>query len=218
MKTAVMKLEEIQPAAYNPRVELKPGDPEFESLGNSLDKFGLAVPLIVNERTGVLISGHQRLNVLKAQGIPEAEVILVDLDESQEKLLNVAMNKIDGDWDYIKLRELFDDITAEGMDDLKYTGFSESELQNLYESFDDEISEEADQKESRGDEPKERDEAPGDQDEEPEREFTIYLSFPTKEAAEGWLKGKGIETEYKGTARNITVKMEGIEYGTGNQN
>ena len=107
METAIMKLEDISPADYNPRKTLKPGDQEYEALKNSLDRFGLAEPLIYNKRTGTLISGHQRLNVLKDSGAQEAEVVLVDLDEQQEKLLNIAMNKIEGDWDYKKLETLF---------------------------------------------------------------------------------------------------------------
>ena len=65
METAIMKLEDISPADYNPRKTLKPGDQEYESLKNSLDRFGLAEPLIYNKRTGTLISGHQRLMSLK---------------------------------------------------------------------------------------------------------------------------------------------------------
>lgn len=219
MKTAVMKLSEIKPAAYNPRVELKPGDAEYESLGNSLEKFGLAVPLIVNERTGTMISGHQRLNVMKSQGVQEAEVILVDLDDSQEKLLNVALNKIDGDWDYIRLKELFTDITAEGSEDLKYTGFSYEEVQNLYSDVEELSPEEFDPQEEGTDTGGAKRES-GDQeeaDDSGEREFNIFLSFPTKEAATKWMRERGITAEYTGASRNITVRMEGIEYDTGNQ-
>ena len=113
MKTAIMKLKDIRPAAYNPRVTLKPGDAEYEALKNSLERFGVAEPLIVNETTGNLVSGHQRLNVLKASGAQEVEVVLVEMDEEQEKLLNIAMNKIDGEWDYKKLEALFDEISAD---------------------------------------------------------------------------------------------------------
>ena len=96
MKTAIMKLTEITPAEYNPRKTLKPGDTEYEALKNSLERFGVAEPLIVNEATGNLVSGHQRLNVLLEMGVEEVEVVLVKLDEDQEKLLNIAMNKIEG--------------------------------------------------------------------------------------------------------------------------
>lgn len=120
-----MKLEDINPAPYNPRVELQPGDTQYEALKNSLGRFGLVEPLVVNRRTGNLISGHQRLNVLKAQGIEEAEVIVADLDEEAEKAANIAMNKIEGEWDYDKLNDIlagFDEELAE------ISGFAADEL------------------------------------------------------------------------------------------
>lgn len=214
METAVMKLKDITPAAYNPRKTLKPGDMEYEALQNSLERFGLVEPLVFNRTTGKLVSGHQRLNVLKAQGAEEAEVVLVEMDEEQEKLLNIAMNKIDGEWDYDKLEELFEDISAE---DIKFTGFTPEELNNLFDSDLPDWSEEGTTEEKTE---KEADEEKADE-ETPEKpaalkEFNIFLSFPSKELAEKWLKDRGVEEEFQGTARNITIRMEGIDYGTGN--
>lgn len=213
MRTAIMKLKDIRPAAYNPRVTLKPGDKEYEALKNSLERFGVAEPLIVNETTGNLVSGHQRLNVLKANGETEVEVVLVEMDEDKEKLLNIALNKIDGEWDYKKLEAMFEEIEA---DDIKFTGFEPEELQNL---FDDGVPDWDDTGENTEDQEKEADGEP--EAETPEKpaalkEFNIFLSFPTKEAAEKWLKERGVDLEYQGTARNITIRMEGLDYGTGN--
>lgn len=208
MKTAVMKLEDICPAAYNPRVTLRPGDTEYEALKNSLERFGMAEPLIVNTTTGNLISGHQRLNVLRAGKAKEAEVVLVEMDAEKEKLLNIAMNKIEGDWDYKKLEALFEEISA---DDIKFTGFTPEELDNLFDGGEPEWEEDEDKKDEGSQEKKEDPEKPAAL-----REFSIFLSFPQKEQAEKWLKDRGIETEFQGTARNITIRMEGLGYGTGN--
>ena len=213
MKTAIMKLEDIRPAAYNPRVELKPGDKEWEALKNSLDRFGVAEPLIVNTVTGNLISGHQRLNVLKASGAKEAEAVVVELDPEKEKLLNIALNKIDGYWDYDKLEALFSEFEASN---IPFTGFDEKEVENLFGdeepewgSGDEDAQEEAATASAEG--------TDGQEPEAPEeaQEFSIFLSFPTKELAEKWLEGKGVELKYKGAARNITIRMEGLEYGAG---
>lgn len=216
MKTAIMKLAEITPAEYNPRKRLEPGDKEYDALKNSLERFGVAEPLVVNERTGKLVSGHQRLNVLLEMGVGEVEVVLVELDEEQEKLLNIAMNKIEGDWDYKKLEALFSEISAE---DIKFTGFSEEEVQNLFDDGggdpdfgDDESEEDGDAEEE--DDDQEREE-PAEK-EPPQRDFTIFLSFPAKEKAEKWLKDRGVDLEFEGTARNITIRMEGLDYGAGN--
>lgn len=212
MKTAIMKLKDIRPAAYNPRVTLKPGDKDYEALKNSLERFGVAEPLIVNETTGNLVAGHQRLNVLKASGATEVEVVLVKMDEGKEKLLNIALNKIDGEWDYKKLEAMFEEIEA---DDIKFTGFTLEELNNLFdEGLPDWDADEEDAEEQEKDTEEPETETP----EKPAalKEFNIFLSFPTKEAAEEWLKDRGIELEYQGTARNITIRMEGLDYGTGN--
>lgn len=212
MKTAIMKLKDIRPAAYNPRVTLKPGDAEYEALKNSLERFGVAEPLIVNETTGNLVSGHQRLNVLKASGAQEVEVVLVEMDEEQEKLLNIAMNKIDGEWDYKKLEALFDEISA---DDIKFTGFTPEELDNLFDGGT------PDWGDGEGSESTDGDDAGDEKPETPEKpavlkEFNIFLSFPSKELAEKWLADRGVDLTYAGTARNITIRMEGLDYGTGN--
>lgn len=213
MKTAIMKLKDIRPVAYNPRVTLKPGDTEYEALKNSLERFGVAEPLIVNETTGNLVSGHQRLNVLKASGAQEVEVVLVEMDGEQEKLLNIAMNKIDGEWDYKKLEALFDEIEA---DDIKFTGFTPEELDNLFDAGtpdwgDGEGEDGTDGETDAGDEKPETPEKP-----QVLKEFNIFLSFPSKELAEKWLADRGVDLTYAGTARNITIRMEGLDYGTGN--
>lgn len=211
MKTAIMDLKDINPAKYNPRVQLKPGDQEWDALKNSLDRFGVATPLVVNETTGNLVSGHQRLAVLKQSGETRVEVVLIQMDEDKEKLLNVALNKIEGEWDEEKLKELFDEVDDE---DIKFTGFTEEDIEALYDGEEpdydeDEEPEEQEEKDSSSKEEKE--------EKDPDlREFSVFLSFSTKEAAEAWLEEHGVETEYQGTSRNITIKMEGLKYGAGN--
>lgn len=95
-----IKLADVKPAAYNPRRQLKPGEKEYEALKASISRWSLVEPLVVNLRTGNLVGGHQRYNVLLDLGHTEAEAAVVDLDEKQEKLLNVALNRIEGQWDY----------------------------------------------------------------------------------------------------------------------
>ena len=174
----------------------------------------MAEPLIVNKATERLISGHQRLNVLKASGIKEAEVVLVELNEDQEKLLNIALNKIDGDWDYEKLENLFEDIKA---DDIKFTGFTPEELRNLFDSdFSDLEGDEEKKSQDVGDKDKNNKNLDIPEESSMLKEFNIFLSFPTKEIAEKWLKDREINLGYSGTTRNITIKMEGLAYGARN--
>ena len=82
-------LSSLNPAPYNPRVQLKPGDAEFESLRRSMGSFGCVEPLVWNTRTGHLVGGHQRLAVLKAAGATETDVSVVDLPLAREQALNL---------------------------------------------------------------------------------------------------------------------------------
>ena len=75
------KVTELLPADYNPRKDLKPGDPEYEKLKRSIEQFGYVEPVIWNERTGRVVGGHQRLKVLQDSGITEIECVVVDLPE-----------------------------------------------------------------------------------------------------------------------------------------
>lgn len=120
----------IEPAHYNPRIDLKPGDEDYDLLAKGMEEFGLVEPLVWNERTGRLVGGHQRLKILVDQGQTEADVSVVNLDETREKALNVALNKIGGDWDRPKLKDLLEELDT-GALDMELTGWTEDALAEL---------------------------------------------------------------------------------------
>ena len=131
MKIKTFKLTELNPAKYNPRKELKPGDKEFEKLKNSIENFGYVELIVVNEgNKNTVISGHQRLNVLKHLGKTEAECVVVNLDEASEKALNIAMNKVTGEWNEQLLADLIVDLQNVNFD-LDLTGFEVPEIEQL---------------------------------------------------------------------------------------
>ena len=72
-------LSKINPAAYNPRKDLQPSDPEYIKLKKSITEFDMVEPLVWNEVSGNLVGGHQRLKVLKDMGRKEVEVSVVSL-------------------------------------------------------------------------------------------------------------------------------------------
>jgi len=131
MEIRKMKIDRISRADYNPRVELKPGDPVYEKLKSSIQTFGFCEALIFNSRTGHLVGGHQRLTVLKDLGYTEAEVVIVDLPLEQEKAFNIALNKIQGDWDEQKLALLLDELTETPEFDVGLTGFETDEISDI---------------------------------------------------------------------------------------
>ena len=119
-------------AAYNPRIELIPGDTEYENLRRSITTYGLIIPVVWNKRTNRVVGGHQRLTVLENEGETEVDVSVVDLDETQERQLNVALNKVEGGWDEEKLG----DLLAELGEDATLTGFTQQEIDSLTNDID----------------------------------------------------------------------------------
>lgn len=131
MQIEKLKTELLIPADYNPRKDLKPGDPEYEKLKRSIEQFGYVEPVIWNKATGRVVGGHQRLKVLLDMGITEVECVVIEMDEEKEKALNIALNKISGDWDKDKLALLITDL--QGADfDVSLTGFDPAELDALF--------------------------------------------------------------------------------------
>lgn len=134
MQIETMKLADLKPADYNPRVELTPGMDEYEKLKQSILEFGFIDPPIFNKQTGNLVGGHQRVAVAKDLGLcEEIEVSVVDLPLDKEKALNIALNKISGQWDDDKLAELLIDLDALS---LELIGFDESEIQEIINHYD----------------------------------------------------------------------------------
>jgi DNA modification methylase len=123
-------ISKIKAAPYNPRKDLKPSDPEYLKLAKSLKEFDLVEPLIWNKRSGNLVGGHQRLKVLKDIGQTEVEVSVVDLSDTKEKALNIALNKISGEWDLPLLKDLLQEIDT-GDFDIEVTGFDSKEIEDL---------------------------------------------------------------------------------------
>lgn len=129
-----MPLSALHPAEYNPRVELKPGDPEYERIKRSIETFAYVDPIIVNT-DGTIIGGHQRYNVLLDLGYEVADVVVVDKTKDEEKALNIALNKITGEWDEEKLYELLIELDLSDID-VQLSGFTINELDNLRVKFD----------------------------------------------------------------------------------
>lgn len=160
MEFEVRRIADMNRAAYNPRVDLQPEDEEYQAIERSLKRHGLVQPIVWNRRTNTVVSGHQRLTVLEAQGETEVTVSVVDLDDIQEKELNVALNKITGEWDDDKLSVILNELGEEATD----TGFTLPEIDVLRDelkSYFDDVT------------------APDEEEptEEPEESFLLSLTF-----------------------------------------
>ena len=123
------KISDLRPAEYNPRKHLRPGDDEYEKLKKSIETFGYVDPIIINA-DGTVIGGHQRLFVLQDLGYHEADVAVVNLNKQDEKALNIALNKISGEWDDEKLAAIFAEL-QEADYDTELTGFDGDEISGI---------------------------------------------------------------------------------------
>lgn len=119
-------IKELKEAKYNPRKKLTPKDKEYQNIKRSIEEFGYVDPIIIN-KDNTIIGGHQRYTVLKDLGYEEVEVIQLDLNKKQEKALNIALNKITGEWEEDKLNNLLLDLKDDGFD-ITLTGFDDFKL------------------------------------------------------------------------------------------
>lgn len=142
MEFKKIKIEKLIHADYNPRKDLKAGDSEYEKIKRSIQEFGYVEPVIVNKHgcedgKYLIVGGHQRTKVMKDLGYEEIDCVVVDMDKNKEKTLNIALNKITGEWDFDQLAVLMEELKLEDYD-LELTGFDFSEAERLLDSLKDE--------------------------------------------------------------------------------
>jgi len=131
MKWQTLPLGQLRPAAYNPRKALKPSDKEYQKIKNSIQEFGYVEPIIANFDMTV-IGGHQRLTILKDLGYTEAQCVVLHIeDEAKVKALNIALNKISGEWNEQLLADLLVDL-QDAQFNLDLTGFEAPEIDQLF--------------------------------------------------------------------------------------
>lgn len=136
MQLIEMNLNDLHEAEYNPRIALELGTPEFDKLKTAIERFDMVEPVVWNKRTGNVVGGAQRLAIMRHLGKTKTLVSVIDVDETQEKLLNVALNKIKGSWDVEKLEKLFGEIEYS---DLAATGFNSAEIALINERYDEQF-------------------------------------------------------------------------------
>lgn len=122
-------------ARYNPR---KVAGPKLEALKQSLRVHGVVEPLVVRREGLEVVGGHQRLRALQEIAAERGEVldrvpcVVLDLDDRRAKLLNIALNNTNGDWDEVLLPALLRDLASDralAFDEVLVSGFSASEIE-----------------------------------------------------------------------------------------
>lgn len=130
MQVVEVSVGKLKPSAYNPRVI---SDEDMDSLKRAMEEFGCVEPLVVNKDFSV-IGGHQRLVAAKDLGWKKVPVVMVDLPEDKAMALNLALNRIHGDWDYPKLKDVLEELDT-GAIDMELTGFGPDEIEQLMTQF-----------------------------------------------------------------------------------
>ena len=104
---------------------------EMQKLIRSIQQFGMVEPLVARRSDQLVIGGHQRLEAAKALGMGKVPVVYVELSDAEAKALNVALNKISGEFDLPKLGELLDELRELPDFDATLTGFDDGEIDDL---------------------------------------------------------------------------------------
>lgn len=104
MKIESKLVKDLNPASYNPR---QISSKQYKDLKESVKKFGLVDPIIVN-KDNTVIGGHQRLKICKDLKYVDVDCVMLDLSKEEERELNIRLNKNTGDFDMDILANEFD--------------------------------------------------------------------------------------------------------------
>ena len=124
------QIADLIPAPYNPRQSTAKQE---KHLKESLEKFGMVEPIIFNKQTGYIVGGHFRVRELKKLGIKEIECVIVDLNEADEKELNIRLNANTGSWDWDTLANDWEvvDLEAWGLEIPQFDEGNDEDLEDL---------------------------------------------------------------------------------------
>jgi DNA modification methylase len=132
MNIQEIDINEVLFAPYNPRVMT---NEVLEKLKKSIQEYGVYSPLIVNKATRHVVGGNQRLAALRVLGHKTIHVVMVDLSLEKEKVLNIQLNKISGEWDFEKLSQLLDELSKMPEIEVAETGFELPEISQIFDDY-----------------------------------------------------------------------------------
>lgn len=203
MRIEKIKIKELVSPEYNPR---QITDEEMEKLKNSITEFGYVDPIIVNDVNNHIVGGNQRYEAIKSLGYDEIDVVYIHEDDiNKEKALNIALNRISGDFHADKLKVVLEDIQTSDID-IELTGLDEFEV-GFYLDEDIELFP-FDYEEEEEEMPEDYMDVEGERTNE---QFVISISFTTQERANEFLEF--LNAPYKMTKRTVGIHDDEITWG-----
>ena len=124
-----VSIDKLKPWEKNPR---KISEEQKRALRADLERFGFVEPLVVDQH-GIIVGGHQRVDVARDLGYKQVPIVRVKLTPRQRTVLNLALNKISGEWDNEKLAPLLEELGH--LPELDMTGFSMQEANLIIEAY-----------------------------------------------------------------------------------
>jgi DNA modification methylase len=127
-----ISINELRPDPANPR---RIEEADMESLTRSIKAHGLVQPIVARRSDKTVIAGHQRLVCAHRLGLTHVPVLFINVSVEEGRLLNLALNRISGDWDRELLARLLADLEAVPDIDISLSGFGDDEIATLLKTL-----------------------------------------------------------------------------------
>jgi hypothetical protein len=151
----IVRLDQLVCPDYNPKEHIRDDPTTYASLYNTIDQLGYLDEIVINNKTGenIIVSGNQRYAILvdmvnnKKIDPSKAEVeviVMPPVDEDTEMSANIGFNRIKTNWMAQKLKEDLEHLQSLDNEVIKFTGFTEEEINKIISdpsAGDDEIEE-----------------------------------------------------------------------------
>ena len=117
-EVVMMAVQQLNPASYNPR-RMPPM--KFDALKEGIKKNGFLINIVVQKESekygrNIIIGGHQRIKAVRELcieqnvSLPKLPCVMLDIVDRSAKMLNIALNNVEGDFDAKLVGELLEDV------------------------------------------------------------------------------------------------------------
>ena len=130
----LIKIEDLKPNPRNPNTH---PEEQIKLLAKKILKEGWRHPITVSDLSGLIVTGHARLEAAKLLELNEAPVDFQYYESTEaERRHMIADNRIQemSEWDTPILKDELEDLNT-GDFDIELTGFNEKDLEELMTQF-----------------------------------------------------------------------------------